>query len=70
MSFDINQLRIGVVGLGYVGLPLAVEFGLGEATRIDELRVRWPCGDERAYTGAEADRFIRIRESVSAVTLE
>ena len=49
---------------------LAVEFGLGEATRIDELRVRWPCGDERAYTGAEADRFIRIRESVSAVTLE
>jgi len=27
MSLDINNLRIGVVGLGYVGLPLAVEFG-------------------------------------------
>ena len=27
MSFDINNLRIGIVGLGYVGLPLAVEFG-------------------------------------------
>ena len=27
MSFDINNLRIGVIGLGYVGLPLAVEFG-------------------------------------------
>ena len=27
MSFDIKNLRIGVVGLGYVGLPLAVEFG-------------------------------------------
>jgi len=27
MPFDINKLRIGVVGLGYVGLPLAVEFG-------------------------------------------
>jgi UDP-N-acetyl-D-galactosamine dehydrogenase len=25
--FDINNIRIGVVGLGYVGLPLAVEFG-------------------------------------------
>ena len=24
---DINNLRIGIVGLGYVGLPLAVEFG-------------------------------------------
>ena len=27
MNFTINDLRIGVVGLGYVGLPLAVEFG-------------------------------------------
>jgi len=27
MSFNINNLRIGVIGLGYVGLPLAVEFG-------------------------------------------
>ncbi len=27
MQFDITKLRIGVVGLGYVGLPLAVEFG-------------------------------------------
>ena len=25
--FDIAAARIGVVGLGYVGLPLAVEFG-------------------------------------------
>lgn len=27
MSFDIDKLRIGIVGLGYVGLPLSVEFG-------------------------------------------
>ncbi|MGB5353914.1 MAG: Vi polysaccharide biosynthesis UDP-N-acetylglucosamine C-6 dehydrogenase TviB [Woeseia sp.] len=27
MAFDINNIRIGVIGLGYVGLPLAVEFG-------------------------------------------
>jgi UDP-N-acetyl-D-galactosamine dehydrogenase len=27
MSFDISTLKIGVIGLGYVGLPLAVEFG-------------------------------------------
>ena len=27
MLFDIKELRIGVIGLGYVGLPLAVEFG-------------------------------------------
>ena len=46
MAFDINNLRIGVVGLGYVGLPLAVEFGKRYPTvgfdvktaRIKELR--------------------------------
>ncbi|MEM6513787.1 MAG: nucleotide sugar dehydrogenase, partial [Pseudomonadota bacterium] len=27
MDFDLKNLRIGVIGLGYVGLPLAVEFG-------------------------------------------
>ena len=27
MSFDLKNIRIGIVGLGYVGLPLAVEFG-------------------------------------------
>jgi UDP-N-acetyl-D-glucosamine/UDP-N-acetyl-D-galactosamine dehydrogenase len=27
MSFSLRNCRIGVVGLGYVGLPLAVEFG-------------------------------------------
>ncbi len=45
MSFNISELRIGVIGLGYVGLPLAVEFGKQYPTvgfdvkveRIDEL---------------------------------
>ncbi len=27
MNFDLKSIRIGVIGLGYVGLPLAVEFG-------------------------------------------
>ena len=27
MSFDLEKIRIGIIGLGYVGLPLAVEFG-------------------------------------------
>lgn len=46
MSFDPQNLKIGVIGLGYVGLPLAVEFGKLYPTvgfdvkdaRIDELR--------------------------------
>ncbi|MDI5934181.1 Vi polysaccharide biosynthesis UDP-N-acetylglucosamine C-6 dehydrogenase TviB [Halomonas kalidii] len=27
MTFDSNQTRVAIIGLGYVGLPLAVEFG-------------------------------------------
>ena len=45
MGFELNNLRISVVGLGYVGLPLAVEFSrkyptVGfdiKASRIEEL---------------------------------
>ncbi len=43
---DLNQITIGIIGLGYVGLPLAVEFGkkykvIGfdiNKTRISELK--------------------------------
>jgi UDP-N-acetyl-D-galactosamine dehydrogenase len=46
MSFDLKNLSVGIVGLGYVGLPLAVEFGRRYPTvgfdvkgsRIDELK--------------------------------
>ena len=34
MSFDIQNIKIGVVGLGYVGLPLAVEFGKKYPTEV------------------------------------
>ena len=45
-AFNLRKCRIGVVGLGYVGLPLAVEFGKHYETvgfdiksaRVDELR--------------------------------
>ncbi|HQR72861.1 MAG TPA: Vi polysaccharide biosynthesis UDP-N-acetylglucosamine C-6 dehydrogenase TviB [Burkholderiaceae bacterium] len=44
--FNLRNLRVGVVGLGYVGLPLAVEFGkrfqtVGfdvKAARVEELK--------------------------------
>ncbi|EOU8537139.1 Vi polysaccharide biosynthesis UDP-N-acetylglucosamine C-6 dehydrogenase TviB [Shigella sonnei] len=46
MKFDTLNAKIGIIGLGYVGLPLAVEFGKKVKTigfdinksRIDELR--------------------------------
>jgi UDP-N-acetyl-D-galactosamine dehydrogenase len=46
MSFDLKNIRLGILGLGYVGLPLAVEFGRKYPTvgfdvktsRVDELK--------------------------------
>lgn len=46
MSFNFGSIKIGIVGLGYVGLPLAVEFGKIAHTigfdinkrRVEELR--------------------------------
>jgi len=46
MTFAIDNIRIGIIGLGYVGLPLSVEFGRLYPTvgfdvknsRIEELR--------------------------------
>ncbi|WP_205987518.1 MULTISPECIES: Vi polysaccharide biosynthesis UDP-N-acetylglucosamine C-6 dehydrogenase TviB [Pseudoalteromonas] len=40
---DLNKVKIGVIGLGYVGLPLAVEFGKKYATLgfdINQKRVK------------------------------
>ncbi|WP_446525713.1 Vi polysaccharide biosynthesis UDP-N-acetylglucosamine C-6 dehydrogenase TviB [Photobacterium swingsii] len=45
MMLDLNDYKIGIIGLGYVGLPLAAEFGKNNITigfdinetRIDEL---------------------------------
>ncbi|VGO18251.1 nucleotide sugar dehydrogenase [Pontiella sulfatireligans] len=46
VNFDLGNVQIGIIGLGYVGLPLAVEFGkkfptigfdINEA-RVDELK--------------------------------
>jgi UDP-N-acetyl-D-galactosamine dehydrogenase len=47
MQFDVSNASVGIIGLGYVGLPLAVEFGKKSATigfdinqsRINELSV-------------------------------
>ena len=44
-KFNLRNLKVGIVGLGYVGLPLAVEFGKRFQTvgfdikldRVDEL---------------------------------
>ena len=66
MTFEIKNIRIGVIGLGYVGLPLAVEFGrryptVGfdlKASRVSELR-----------SGEDSTREVDSRDLASATEL-
>ncbi len=72
---NLNSSRIAIIGLGYVGLPLAVEFGkqfstLGfdvNAQRIDELRN----GQDRTLeiTAEEMAQATRLQFSTDAAAL-
>jgi hypothetical protein len=39
-----------------------VHFGLGAATRVDRIDVRWPNGREESWQNLEADRFQTLKE--------
>ena len=41
---------------------MRVHLGLGTATVVDRLRIRWPNGNTEEWTDVEGDRFIAIRE--------
>ena len=42
--------------------PCEVYFGLGDATQVDRLSIRWPSGQTQEFTGLAADQHIRITE--------
>jgi hypothetical protein len=42
---------------------LRVHFGLGQATRIDRGRIRWPNGNTQELGGLDADAYIKIPET-------
>ncbi|MDJ0940750.1 MAG: Vi polysaccharide biosynthesis UDP-N-acetylglucosamine C-6 dehydrogenase TviB [Woeseiaceae bacterium] len=75
MSFDLNNLRIGVVGLGYVGLPLAVEFGKQYPTvgfdinpdRVAELRSGQDSTLEVEPEELAEARHLTVTDSVEAL---
>ncbi|MEM8931577.1 MAG: CRTAC1 family protein, partial [Acidobacteriota bacterium] len=44
---------------------LTVHFGLGDATVVDRLVVRWPSGDETVLDDVGVDRYLRIVEPLT-----
>jgi hypothetical protein len=43
--------------------PTMVHFGLGDATHVDRLTIRWPSGKVQELTGLVADRHVVIDEA-------
>jgi enediyne biosynthesis protein E4 len=39
-----------------------VHVGLGDAARVDEIRIRWPSGVEQVILDVEVDRVLQVRE--------
>lgn len=60
------RLNDGVEFLGHSVQPL--HFGVGEASVVDELTVRWPNGVEETFTNIETNQTIKIVEGVGIVT--
>ena len=66
----MNNIKIGVIGLGYVGLPLAVEFGahfdvIGYDTsksRIDDLSNKYDKTHEVNISQFEKATFLKFSD--------
>jgi hypothetical protein len=41
---------------------MRLHFGLGEATSVSRIEVRWPTGRDEIFPGAAADRIITLKE--------
>jgi len=58
-----TQMSVVQGGSGFMGTnSLEQEFGLGDATVVDRLRVEWICGDETVVEDIAVDRFYRLVE--------
>ena len=59
-------------GGSFGAAPLQQQIGLGDATRIDTLRVRWPTAERptQTVTGLAADRAYRLVQGEAPVPLE
>jgi hypothetical protein len=48
-------------------MPNIVHFGLGDAAKVDSLKIRWPSGQEQVLTNLAGDRHIVVEEGSQAV---
>ncbi|MDJ0840808.1 MAG: ASPIC/UnbV domain-containing protein [Acidobacteriota bacterium] len=60
-SGSLNQVRLKSAGSAYAAQHDGrLYFGLGDATRVDLLTVRWPDGTEESFRNLDANTVVRI----------
>ena len=72
MTESVDSLKIGVIGLGYVGLPLATEFGKIQSvvgfdtneTRIDQLRSGIDITNEASIDDLKASPYLSFSNDI------
>lgn len=57
---QVHEVRSGGSYLSHNDMRL--HFGLGAASRVEGIRIRWPNGKTEELAGVDANRFIRIKE--------
>lgn len=63
VSGGVTQIREVKSGSGYLSQnDLRLHFGLGDATRVDKLTVRWLCGKVQTLQGVETNQVLVISE--------
>lgn len=75
MKTDFENIKIAIVGLGYVGLPLAIEFGkkvktIGfdiDSNRVLELKSLIDKNNEHGSDEIESSIFLQFAHDVSAI---
>jgi enediyne biosynthesis protein E4 len=63
-----DQIRSG--GSYLSQSDLRVHFGLGAATKIDSIEIRWPSGASDVIKNLEADKFYSVLEGKGIVPAE
>jgi hypothetical protein len=62
-SNGVRQLREVHAGSGYLsGSSLIQHFGLGPATTVDSIHIRWPSGAETDMSNIAANQLLSVRE--------
>jgi hypothetical protein len=63
----LRQTREVHAGSAYLsGSSLVQHFGLGAATQVDAVEVRWPSGQQTSLSGLRVDRQFMLREGDAA----